>query len=723
MLRLKSQAVGQNPMTSNIVNQAGIEVLTPATGAQLVRASGTNFLIGQPPEVLKGLLRAQIDQIHALVLTDSRASDGSLLHNVEFMLYHFLFVSEGLKRGEKLALIGPSPLIADIKRLLKITLLGPDPEQLEAWQTESNQAAEWLDVSIATALKGQDGKPLTVDDLVSSHPFEANQVAFNGVTISHVDRDRYRFCADEQAREVIIDADSITPAYPLHLDYLAGRLNKFSVEVLGGASGFSPNEPCTGLALCHNGDYVLIDSIPFLDVHLRARGIAKSQISACFLTHIHDDHCSMLPLMISPHRVEIITATEIFNMAMEKLALSLGWEESAVREHFIHLPTDPNLPINYYGMLIEPHYTVHSIPTMGATFTSNIEGTDKRICIVGDNHSLEAIESLTESGEVQPRTRDRIAALYREPFNLLIADGGAGVLHGNPAEFVDAPSERVVFVHVDELPESFRATFSVASAGKSYSVIPGDDSLYLSLIHHYLNQWMGDSVPDKWIRSLIAGAKLEHYNRDDVILVQGDASNNKVYLLLTGYCDVVHQSDDQWRTIAELQAGDLMGEMAAITQVAERNASVIASTPVTIAAFSDEIFSSLNSDSAFKDGLLKRWQIRPLLNSLPYFSSLTSVVIEKLSRLAKVRLLPVGEQLTNLESTWWILSEGEVTVNNLVVDQGNWGWRPFEPNTNETVICHRDARFICFDRDALEALRLETPQLNYALRMAFSNGT
>ena len=427
--------------------------------------------------------------------------------------------------------------------------------------------------------------------------------------------------------------------------------------------------------------------------------------------------------MISPHRVEIITATEIFNMAMEKLALSLGWEESAVREHFIHLPIDPSSPINYYGMLIEPHYTVHSIPTMGATFTSNIEGTDKRICIVGDNHSLEAIESLTESGEVQPRTRDRIAALYREPFNLLIADGGAGVLHGNPAEFVDAPSERVVFVHVDELPESFRATFSVASAGKSYSVIPGDDSLYLSLIHHYLNQWMGDSVPNKWIRSLIAGAKLEHYNRDDVILVQGDASNNKVYLLLTGYCDVVHQSDDQWRTIAELQAGDLMGEMAAITQVAERNASVIASTPVTIAAFSDEIFSSLNSDSAFKDGLLKRWQIRPLLNSLPYFSSLTSVVIEKLSRLAKVRLLPVGEQLTNLESTWWILSEGEVTVNNLVVDQGNWGWRPFEPNTNETVICHRDARFICFDRDALEALRLETPQLNYALRMAFSNGT
>lgn len=710
-------------MTSNTVNQAGIDVLTPATGAKLVRASGTNFLIGQPPEVLKGLLRARVDQIHALVLTDSRASDGSLLHNVEFMLYHFLFVSEGLKRGEKLALIGPSRLIADIKRLLKITLLGPDPEQLEAWHTESNQAAEWLDVSIATALKDQDGKPLTVDDLVSSHPFEANQIAFNGVMISHIDRDSYRFCAAEQVQEVSIDADSITPAYPLHLDYLAGRLNKFSVEVLGGASGFSPNEPCTGLALCYNGDYVLVDSIPFLDVHLRARGIAKSQISACFLTHIHDDHCSMLPLMLAPNRVEIITATEIFNMAMEKLALSLGWEESAVREHFIHVPTDPNTPLNYYGMLIEPHYTVHSIPTMGATFTSNIEGTKKRICIVGDNHSLAAIESLTESGEVQAQTRDKLTALYKESFDLLIADGGAGVLHGDPAEFVDAPSERVVFVHVDELPESFRATFSVASAGKSYSVIAGDDRLYVSLINHYLSQWMGESVPIKWLRSLIAGAKLEHYNRDDVILVQGDASNNKVYLLLTGYCDVVHQSSNQWNTVAELQAGDLMGEMAAITQVAERNASVIASTPVTIAVFSEEIFTSLTSDSSFRDGLLKRWQIRPHLKSQTQFSSLSSVVIEKLGHIANVCLLSVGEPLTDLESTWWILIEGEVTVNNQIVDHGSWGWHPFGANANETVICHREARFICFDRDALEALRLETPQLNYALRMAFSNGT
>ena len=176
-------------MTSNTVNQAGIDVLTPATGAQLVCASGKHFLVGQPPEVLKGLLRAQVDTIDALVLTDSRANDGSLLHSVEFMLYHFLFVSGGLQRGERLALIGQREAIADVKRLLKITLLGPDAEQLTTWQTDSRQATEWLSVSYATALKGEDGSPLAIDDLVSSHPFEDNQVQF-GAHNNHSHRAR-----------------------------------------------------------------------------------------------------------------------------------------------------------------------------------------------------------------------------------------------------------------------------------------------------------------------------------------------------------------------------------------------------------------------------------------------------------------------------------------------------------------------------------------------------
>ena len=102
-----------------------------------------------------------------------------------------------------------------------------------------------------------------------------------------------RYLVSNQGGDVFVDLNDgaeINPPYPVPADYVPGGLTKMSIEVLGGASGFSTTEPCTGLALCYNGDYLLIDSIPFLDKHLFARGISKNQVSAVFLTHLHDDH-------------------------------------------------------------------------------------------------------------------------------------------------------------------------------------------------------------------------------------------------------------------------------------------------------------------------------------------------------------------------------------------------------------------------------------------------
>ncbi|MDG1026782.1 MAG: MBL fold metallo-hydrolase [Gammaproteobacteria bacterium] len=158
------------------------------------------------------------------------------------------------------------------------------------------------------------------------------------------------------------------------------------IEVLGGASGFTPTEPCTGLAFCYNGEYLLIDAIPFLAQHLFARGISKNQVAAVFLTHLHDDHSSLFPLMLVLHRVDLITTREVFNMAMEKISCGIGWTLNAVCEHFNLVEVTPGKRMNYFGLTIEPHVTVHSIPTIGATFSTVNKGIKREICIIGDNH-------------------------------------------------------------------------------------------------------------------------------------------------------------------------------------------------------------------------------------------------------------------------------------------------------------------------------------------------
>ena len=95
--------------------------------------------------------------------------------------------------------------------------------------------------------------------------------------------------------------------YLLQTDYVSRELVKLGLEILGSASGFAADEPCTWLALCYSGDYILIDSFPNLDKQLIARGISKNKISALFLTRLHNDHCALFPLILMPNKVGVIT--------------------------------------------------------------------------------------------------------------------------------------------------------------------------------------------------------------------------------------------------------------------------------------------------------------------------------------------------------------------------------------------------------------------------------
>ena len=79
------------------------------------------ILLGQPPEVLKGLLLHGISNFDTLVLPDVKEKNGSLTNSMEFPLYFFLFVSNGLADGRKHNLVGEEDDISHALRLLRIT--------------------------------------------------------------------------------------------------------------------------------------------------------------------------------------------------------------------------------------------------------------------------------------------------------------------------------------------------------------------------------------------------------------------------------------------------------------------------------------------------------------------------------------------------------------------------------------------------------------------------
>ena len=703
------------------------KILTPAPGSRIVTSDSEVILFGQPPEVLKGLLREGISRFDTLVLPDIREKNGSLLNNLEFPIYFFLFYSKGLAEKRKVNLVGDARSISQALRLLRFTLSGPTRTELDNWHTKEALKDEWLGVSEALAIKDDADRAIPIEDLFNQVPFENGIAVAGDFAIERKGVDSY--LVSSQGGDVYVDLNEdveVTPPYPVPIDYVPGGLTKLGIEVLGGASGFATEEPCSGLALCYNGDYLLIDSIPFLDQHLFARGISKNQVSTIFLTHLHDDHCAMFPLMEMPHRVEVITTLEIFNMAMEKLSCGLGWSVDTVREHFDLIKVEPGDTINYYGLKIEIHNTVHSIPTIGATFSTIHKGQFRDVCIVGDNQNMARVREMEKSGIVRAETLANLERLYTHNFHLLIADGGAGEIHGDPNDALKSKADRVVFVHVEEVPQALQTTFSLASAGKRYTLIEGDSMIYASQINHYLSLWLGQPFPNRWMRNLLAEQEIYRYNTEDVIIVQETESHGSVYLILTGYCEVVRVEGGNRETVALLQAGDVIGEMAILTGTGIRNASVIAKTPVTVCVFAEETFRSFIRYSGLQAILENRWLLRPVIKLLPQFAELSATVTDKIARIAEWQVVE-GEETRQLEDThMYIFVEGFGSIvhedgsEEKIVNGAELGWRPYTESRAVEMTATTDCGLITIEAEAYQQLLLSAPQLNYQTRKRLS---
>ena len=205
-----------------------------------------------------------------------------------------------------------------------------------------------------------------------------------------------------------------SPPYPVTTDLTPSTLVKFGVEVLGGSTGFSATQASSGMALCHNGNYLLVDAIPFLNAHLRARGIARNQVHALFLSHIHDDHCNLLSLLQYNRRIQVLTTPVIWKMMLRKLSLLMDRPEDSLQEYFVFIPLTPGLEVNFFGLRITPFYSSHSIPTIGAYFETTHSGKDCRLIFTSDTQALSDLKRLQRTGIISQERYLQIAELYRQ---------------------------------------------------------------------------------------------------------------------------------------------------------------------------------------------------------------------------------------------------------------------------------------------------------------------
>jgi CRP-like cAMP-binding protein len=275
----------------------------------------------------------------------------------------------------------------------------------------------------------------------------------------------------------------------------------------------------------------------------------------------------------------------------------------------------------------------------------------------------------------------------------------------------------VVFVHVEHLSNKFNTTFSLASSGKRYTVLDGDVGIYTSLMNHYLSVWLGEPLSNRWARSILAEEEIRRYNAGDVIMVQEARTRGYVFLILTGYCEVVSSDGETLSTVAQLQAGEIIGEMAVISGSRKRNASVVASSPVTVCVFSEETFNAFIMSEGHREKLLTRWQIRMQLKQLPQFIGLISTVLEKLAHKAELDIVPAGGSYAMTDDYWYLFAAGTADDEDKAIVPGDeFGCRPFTRARFAVLRAHSECRVIKLRWEDVETFLGVIPQFSYLMR-------
>lgn len=609
-------------------------------GSYYVESGGKSILAGCPPEIVKVLIQRGLKAPDAILLPDRPVAQGESQTAIEFPLYHHLFFGNPDTKTPPLILLGNSRRMEAAKALLNLTLFGPSSEQMADWGMSPDEADALSRETRWFHLKDDTGKRIELDQMIRACAIDEASIDLDWIQIRRVADNTFEFAAEGETETIdLTPPHEQAPPYPVTPDLTTTTLVKLGVEVLGGSTGFSATQASSGLALCYNGNYVLIDAIPFLNHHLRARGISRNQISAIFVSHIHDDHCNLISLLQYNRRIVVLTTQVIYRMMLQKLSLSLDRSEESLREYFIFRELTVGETTNFYGLRIQPFWSSHSIPTIGANFETTHDGRDYRIVFTGDNQALADVKKMQKTGVVSAERVTQIERPYKTPAALLLADGGEGQIHGDPSDALQSPADRVVFMHLDKLSDRFEAHFMTASSGKRFPVLRGETDYNLTRTIEFLLEYF-PGMPPVWISNLLANQRVFTFNAGDVIIREGTKSEGYLYMILTGHAQVVHHDGRKKHYLATMEAGELIGEMSIISGEGQRNASVVALSPVIVTAISESSFREYIEQQKQEGELKSMWQNRELLQNFGYLKPLQQPVIRELSRHVTLEHLP-----------------------------------------------------------------------------------
>lgn len=538
--------------------------------SRFIETTVGNLLLGVPSDILKKIGATKTLGVPTiLVQPDVNHFEGIPQFAPEFPLYYFLFIGRYLFKKRFIFLVKDEAHKQKEIEILTHMLPGPDFRYLLKNGVEERVADGLRREMDYMALKDR-GKVLEVTEMIEFiTPDEDNGYTIKGdnnglLRVNRLGNNKFELIEDNSHKTTIeLKNQSELPIkinYQLASSYIPPV---FGLVNLGSRSGFDSDSYTTTMVLSINGVMGLLDGSAYIMHQLNHFGLSFDDIKFIFLTHTHDDHCNLTPVVYkTARRIPIVTTKDIYESAVIKVTSIL--EEISAEDFRKQFPLieikagyDKDCePINFYGATIYAHRTIHSIPCVG--FTIEIEG--ETLFFSGDTLSPEKVEDFHKNGAITKERADYLIGKLNGNYTRALIDGGGGLIHGDPEEF--KPKRGLHIVHVN--PKSLDNTLhNLLDAGQSLLIIPSQN-INQNIAYEIIKilKSIGISVYDPWMKVFLNAGKLVYSQQYEFLALEGELDESGIFIVLSGEVEVLTGMN----RVASFRQGSFFGELALLEE-------------------------------------------------------------------------------------------------------------------------------------------------------------
>lgn len=558
-----------------------LRVSRVTTGVYWVQVpeAGLYILCGAPADIVKHLmLRGFIAEVrkddvefetgpNVILLSDVLVQNGRFANLAEFPVLQMLY-RQGLilpghpnNTGRKPMLIGSE---AQVRAQLDYIYRGnyglTSEEELRAAGLDAEEARQQMALKLAFAFgEIRPSEELLDYRYVAGEPVDLGK----GVSVKRLGLNRYEFSYQGRAAGVNLN---LGPEERYEAPYAFGHHQAdrqyFGVIHCGEGDGWDLRRQSMGSIVVFQGRYYLVDTGPSILQSLQTLGIDVSEIEGIFHTHAHDDHFAGLPSLIaSGHRIKYFTTPLVRHSVSKKFAALMSIDERLFGEFFDVHEIEAGKWNDCDGLEVMPLYSPHPVENNVFLFRALDLDGHKTYAHWADIVSFDVLKKLLDSpsarGVLPADYLETIRARYLTRATLKKIDAGGGLIHGEPADFANDQSAKIVLAH--RAAAFSREELSIGSQqsfGAIDVLIPSEQDYVRQQAFRYLSQVFPEAGVGK-LNALLR-APVTSFNAGSLILRRG-ATTDSVYFSLTGS---VEQSRADLGASFTLPTGSFIGAYA-----------------------------------------------------------------------------------------------------------------------------------------------------------------